>query len=72
MEIGLQTQTGAGGGLSAAIADGLKVGKQLNVSMKKLYKNTPDKLAAWKTAFHTERIGQSKKPKTPASPPPAP
>jgi hypothetical protein len=69
---GLQKQTGSGGGLSATIADGLKIGKQLNVSMKKLYKNTPEKLAAWNTAFRTERVGPAKKAKTqtPDSPPP--
>jgi hypothetical protein len=44
---GLQKQTGSRGGLGATISAGLKIGKQLNVLMKKLYANTPDKLAAW-------------------------
>jgi hypothetical protein len=74
---GLQKQKGSRGGLGATIADGLKIGKQLNVLMKKLYAGTPDKLAAWTTAFHTERVGvsgKSKKAKTknPLSTPPKP
>ena len=68
---GLQKQTGSRGGLGATIREALKITKQLNVLMKKLYKNAPDKLAAWTTAFHTERVGtsgKSKKKKT-ATPP---
>jgi hypothetical protein len=69
---GLQKQTGSGGGLSATISEGLKITKQLNVLMKKLYEKIPEKLAAWQTAFRTERVGQSKKAKKPGSPPSPP
>lgn len=62
----LQGQTGAHGGLSATIRDALKVTKQLNVLMKNLYKAVPDKLAAWLTAAHIQRVGTSGKSKKPA------
>ncbi len=58
---GLQKQAGAHGGSSATIRLGLTVGKQLNVLMKNLYKTVPEKLAAWKTASHIERVGTSGK-----------
>lgn len=59
----LQGQTGAHGGLSATIQAGLKVTKQLNVLMQNLYKTMPDKLAAWLTAAHVQRVGTSGKAK---------
>ena len=70
-EEGLQTQSRGRGGLGATLREGLKAGKQLNVLMKKLYKDAPDKLAAWTTAFHTERVGKSGKAKKKPEPPPA-
>lgn len=60
---GLQKQAGAHGGSSATIRTGLTITKQLNVLMKNLYKTNPEKLAAWKTAFHIERVGTSGKSK---------
>jgi hypothetical protein len=62
-ESGLQSQTGAHGGMSATIREGLMVTKQLNVLMKNLYKATLDKLAAWLTAAHVQRVGTSGKAK---------
>lgn len=66
---GLEEQKGAFGGLSATIRAGILAGRQLNVIMKNLYKDDPEKLAAWATAYHTERVGVSGKKKTPAPPP---
>lgn len=71
-ETGLQSQTGAHGGMSATIREGLKVTKQLNVLMKNLYKTVPEKLAAWTTAAHIQRVGTSGKSKPPGGPTPPP
>ena len=60
-----EKETGSSGGLGATIREALKATKQLNVLMKKLYKNVPDKLAAWTTAYHTERVGTKKKAEAP-------
>ena len=68
-DTGLQSQTGAHGGMSATIREGLTVTKQLNVLMKNLYKTQPDKLAAWLTAAHVQRVGV-RKPKDPDPPTP--
>jgi hypothetical protein len=48
---GLDKQTGAAGGLSATIREGVLAGRQLNVIFKQLYKNDPEKRAAWATAL---------------------
>lgn len=69
-ETALQTQTGSRGGLGATIREALKITKQLNVLMKKLYKGNADKLAAWATAFRTDRVGTSGKSKAKAKPAP--
>jgi hypothetical protein len=66
---GLEKQTGARSGLGATIAEGLTIGRQLNVIMKNLYKSNPAMFTAWTTAYHIERVGGKKK-KDPAKPNP--
>ncbi len=66
---GLEEQKGAFGGLNATIQQGILVGRQLNAIMKNRYKGDAEKLAAWETAYHIERVGVSGKKKQPAPPP---
>jgi hypothetical protein len=49
--------------LSATIRGAFMATKQLNVPMKNLYETLPDKLSAWLTASHEQRVGTSGKSK---------
>ncbi len=56
-DTGLSNRTGAHGGLSSVIREGMVASRQMNVIFKNLYQDNPEKLTAWATAYHTERVG---------------